>query len=103
MAPTRDARAGTSAYARASGTVRLFAYRNFLHLHFRQRSIARISFRGCDRVDDILSFRYSSENRVTRRQRIIDVHDEKLRPVCVWASVGHRHRARFVAMLIDFR
>src|SRR6185369_1688141 len=39
----------------------------------------------------------------TRRQRIINVHDEKLRSIRVWPSIRHRHRARFVTSLVYLR
>src|SRR5262245_22688709 len=65
--------------------------------------ITRGSSGGGNRVHHILPFSYSAEYCVTRRQGIIDVHDEELRSICVWTSIGHRHRPGLVASLIDRR
>src|SRR6266404_1881780 len=81
----------------------LFFDQNFLHLNLRRRAISAVGLRRGDCVDYVLTFSYATEDRVARRQRIIDMHDEKLRSVCVWTSIRHRYRTGFVAALINFR
>src|SRR5258705_14006535 len=74
---------------------------HFLHLNFRDRLIAAISLSGGNQIHHIQSVGYASEDRIAWRQRVVGVHDKKLRTVCVWTSVGHGHRAFFVTSLIE--
>src|SRR5437879_1637145 len=85
------------------GTDQLIFDRNLFHLHFFSRPIAALRFSRRNRVYDVLSFSHVTEDCVTRRQRIIQVHDEELRAVGVRTGVGHRDGAGFVTAFVNFR
>ena len=53
-------------------------YRHLLHLDLRHGPIVSIRLTRRDRIHHVLTLSNSSKDRVTRRQRIINVHDEKL-------------------------
>src|SRR5215212_594314 len=78
-------------------------YRHLLHLNLIHGPIIPTRLTRRDRIHHILSLNHFAKDRVARRQRIIDVHDEELRSIRVWTSISHRQRARFIPALVNRR
>src|SRR6266511_5891369 len=77
--------------------------RYLLHGHRRARPVLRIRWRGGDGIHNLLAFDDATEDRVFRWQRVIDMHDKELGTIGVRPSIGHRHRAYVVAVLVQGR
>src|SRR5919108_4349030 len=76
---------------------------DLLHGHWRARAVVGIGCRGGDGIHDLLAFGDTAKNGVVGWQRVVDVHDEELRTVGVWAGISHGDRPDLIPTLVHCR